>query len=531
MLKMPAHAKKSTALSHGRPGSMASAQSSLEHMNGAGSVSIAGNLFRSSGMVFLFQVLGIVAGFFLQAFLSRTCGAAGLGGYTLFVSWLGILSILTVPGLEGTLVYYLPRYERDGGSRRKVVRVSLLTAGAISSISALALLAGGGRAFIWAGLPSSARVPFAFSILVFSLGRLLDSVFLGMKDASAAGYFNVIRTILRVFFCLPIFLLPRAWWILLFCAVAAESCITLLLRYRGIRENYLKLLGQGSVTGRETRLSGRMILMTALPMFGISIVDSLYPFLDKAILGAMLPLECVGIYGVAESVASLNSVFVSPFIAFWPYISKLYSEERLDELRDAYRSINLIIVVFMIPLTLILLEMSGYILSLFGNAFALRGRTALLILALGCVVDAVTGPAGAVLRMTRHSRLSLLINMLLLVAYIALSFMLVGKYGLLGIAAAKAAVMVMGNGANVIANYLLLRTFPYTWKHGLLLAFGMVLFAVSLLLPGSGSGIETHCAVALAEAAAFLGFAFIILGAQRKRMLEQFRSLLPAAWS
>jgi hypothetical protein len=65
----------------------------------------------------------------------------------------------------------------------------------------------------------------------------------------------------------------------------------------------------------------------------------------------------------------------------------------------------------------------------------------------------------------------------------------------------------------------------------LLLAFGMVLFAVSLLLPGSGSGIETHCAVALAEAAAFLGFAFIILGAQRKRMLEQFRSLLPAAWS
>ena len=85
--------------------------------------------------------------------------------------------------------------------------------------------------------------------------------------------------------------------------------------------------------------------MTALPMFGISIVDSLYPFLDKAILGAMLPLECVAIYRVAESVASLNSVFVSPFIAFWPYISKLYSEERLDELRDAYRSINLIIVV------------------------------------------------------------------------------------------------------------------------------------------------------------------------------------------
>jgi O-antigen/teichoic acid export membrane protein len=266
-------------------------------------------------------------------------------------------------------------------------------------------------------------------------------------------------------------------------------------------------------------------------MFGISIVDTLYPFLDKAILGAMLPLECVGIYRVAESVASLNSVFVSPFIAFWPYISKLYSEDRLDELRDAYRSINLIIVAFMVPLTLILLEMSGYILSFFGSAFALRGRTVFLILALGCVVDAVAGPAGAVLRMTRHSRLSLFINMGLLAAYIVLSFMLVGRYGLLGIAAAKAAVMVLGNAANVIANYLLLRIFPYTWKHGWLLALGTAVFAASLLLPGSSRGIETHCAVAFAEAAAFLGLAFIVLGAQRKRLMEQIRALLPAARS
>ena len=193
-------------------------------------------------------------------------------------------------------------------------------------------------------------------------------------------------------------------------------------------------------------------------MFGISITDGLYPFLDKAILGTMLPLEAVGIYRVADSVASLNSAFVSPFVAFWPYISKLYKENRMDELCEAYRSINLVIIVLLIPFCLVLMQLSGWILSLFGPLFAIHGRTVLLILSFGCVVDAIAGPAGAVLKMTKHSRLSLGINSVLLVIYFAISVALTKAYGVVGIATARAAVMALGNIAS-------LRQLPAAWVY------------------------------------------------------------------
>src|SRR5579872_3138802 len=149
----------------------------------AGGENIAKKIFLSSGKVFFFQAVGLLLSFGFQAFLSRTCGAGGLGGYTLFVSWLGILSVLTVPGLESTLVYFLPRYENDSRCRRQAVQACVLIVGAISTFLAFVLVAAGDKPLIWVGLPSKARLSFAFSIILFSLGKLLDSAFLGMRNA------------------------------------------------------------------------------------------------------------------------------------------------------------------------------------------------------------------------------------------------------------------------------------------------------------------------------------------------------------
>jgi O-antigen/teichoic acid export membrane protein len=261
-------------------------------------------------------------------------------------------------------------------------------------------------------------------------------------------------------------------------------------------------------------------------MFGISITVGLYPFLDKAILGAMLPLEFVGIYRISESIASLNSAFVSPFVAFWPYISKLYNENRMAELCDAYRSINLIIITLMIPFSLALIELSGWVLSLFGPAFALHGRTVFLILALGCVVDAIAGPAGAVLQMTKHSRLSLYIYTVLLIVYLALCVALTKRYGLIGIATAKSVVMILGNVTNVTANYLLLKIFPYSWKHAWLLGLGVLIFAVTSTTQGSAVHTGTMFLIAIGEAFVFACMASIVLKSHIKRMVELVRRLM-----
>jgi O-antigen/teichoic acid export membrane protein len=486
--------------------------------------SVTRRLFFSSRRVAINQGLGILCAFGLQAFLSRVSGAAQLGAYTLFTSWIGILSALTVPGLEGTLVYFLPRHENDLRSRNKVVLLCLFAVCAISVSFAVAILGVNQRVFLWVGIPPGTRVVFGCSLVVFSIGKLLDAVFLGMGDAPLIGYFNIVRTVLRVVLCLPLLSHPSKPWNVVFIAVAVEGCLTVAFRFLKIRKLYPGILTFEQGFHRNLPLSGKDILAISLPMFGIGLIDTVYPFLDKAILGTMVSLDKIGIYRVSDSLAALNSVFVYPFIAFWPFISKLYTEDRLDELRGAYKNITLVIIAAMLPFSLALIELSGFGLSLFGREFAANGRTVLVILAFGTMVDAIAGPAGAVLKMTKHSRLSFVINLVLLLAYMGLGIALTQRFGLLGAAVAKATLTILNNGINVLANYLLIDIFPYTIKHALLLAWGGLILLARYTLPIPAMGVPGHFVTAGCQAALFLLLAVPLL---RTQIQSYFRGKLP----
>jgi len=462
-------------------------------------------------------------------FISHTVGATILGGYALFVAWLGILAVFTVPGLEGTVVFFLPRYENDLQTRRRVVSVCLWIAGSLSTVAALLILTLGDRVLPIVGMPPRVRTAFAFTTITFSLAKLFDAVFLGMGDAAAMPYYNAIRTVLRLVLCAPIFFFPSAGWTILLFALVAEGVLTLLLRIRALKKEYPGLIRGALRQDVQSSLATRNVLVTSAPMFGISLTDSLYPFLDKVVLGAMVPLELVGIYRVAESIAMLNSTFVSPFTTFWPYISKLYHENRMPELADAYRIINLSIIALMLPFFLALIEVSKWALSLFGPEFAAHGQIVLLILAFGFAVDAIAGPAGAVLKMTKHSKLSLMINTVLLVIYCALSYLLTRRYGVVGIASARTAVMVAGNLINVCANFVLLKILPYGWKHAALLGTAATILAVTWSLNGRIIGSAEHFLVATCEVAVFGMIAFAVLNREIHRMYVAAQNWLAAS--
>jgi O-antigen/teichoic acid export membrane protein len=495
---------------------------------GAGKPSILKRLFISTGKVSFYQGLGLLLGFGLQVFISHTCGATGMGGYTLFISWLAMLSVLTVPGMEGALVYFLPRFERDIDSRRKVLRVCLSTIAVTSLLSAAVVLAAADRILLLIGLPSGTSRAFAIAIIFFSVGKLLDAVFLGMKDAQLIGYFNVIRTILRFIFCLPILLYPKASWTILFYGVACECVVTVGLRFGSLRRRYPNLLKIDRGLKTKSELRAKEVFAISVPMCGINVIEVAYPCLDKAILGFMVPLALVGIYKASESIASLNSLFVSPFVAFWPYISKLFAENRLDELRNAYQNVTLVIIALMIPFSLALVELSGVALSIFGHSFVVQGTTVLLVLAFGSAIDAIAGPAGAVLRMTKHSRIALVINVTLIIVYCGLALVLTKEYGVLGAAVARTVTVVLGNVVNVTANHLLIGIFPYTIKHAWLLGCGVSILAIRTFSPTLAIGVGGHCIVALVEVTAFVLCAALTLRVELKQIMEKARNLLTA---
>ncbi len=488
--------------------------------------SILRRLFASSGRVSLNQCLGVFLSFGFQAFLSRSCGADALGAVTLFLSWLGILSVLTVPGLEGSLVYLLPRLESQPTSQRRIVRQSIVVAGAASLIVAAGAGLAGPRVFARIGLPDQARAAFCIALIAFSVGKVIDAVFLGIKDAPAQGFFNNIRTVARFAFSLPVLFFPAARWTILFCAVALECLLAVILRVIRLRRLHPELISGACIPGVlkavESHASEqrRTLCAVVMPMAGISVIDTVYPLLDKAVLGVMVPLALVGIYRISDAVSTVNTMFVLPFIAFWPYISQLHEQDRLDDLRDSYRAITLSIIALMLPFSLLLVELSPTILSFFGPRFVAQGRSIFLILAFGTAIDAIAGPAGAVLKLTGHSRLSFSINTVWLVVYLGLAIVLTKRYGIVGAAIAKTTSTVLGNMANVVANRMLLNVLPYTFRHVWLLAAGAAILLVRWLMFPAASSITGQAVAGLLQAAAFSVFAFFLLRRQITRILQ-----------
>lgn len=476
-------------------------------------------LFAASGRVSIYQCIGVLLGFGFQAFLTRFYGADALGAVTLFLSWLGILSVLTVPGLEGLLIYILPRLEGDGPASRRILRQCFVVVAMASITIAAAAGLAGPPVFARIGLPTQARAAFCIALVAYSAGKLLDAVFLAFKDAPAQGYFNNIRTVARFLFCLPVCLYPSARWTILFCAVAAECSLAVILRLWRLHRRFQHRFAPGDLSS-SAAAPAKTFLAIALPMLGISVIDTVYPLLDKAVLGVMMPLAMVGIYRIGDSVAAINTMFVSPFIAFWPYISQLHGQQRLDELRDSYRTITLFISAVMIPFSLLLIELSPLVLSIFGPAFVAQGRSIFLVLAFGTAIDAIAGPAGAVLKLTGHARLSLTINTAWLLLYLGLTIVLARHYGILGAAFAKMIATVFGNLANLTANRFLLGVFPYTATHAwLLMAAGAILLARWLLFPAH-LDVPGQLVAGLLESALFAAFSAYLLRDRIRRLAQ-----------
>lgn len=483
-------------------------------------VSITRKLFGAAGRVSLYQCAGVLLGFGFQAFISRTCGADALGAITLFLSWLGILSILTLPGLEGCLVYFLPRFDGDPHSTRRVLNQCLTAAGAASLLLTAGIALAGPRLFAWIGLPDSARAAFCVALIAFSAGKLLDAVFLGFKEAPMLGYFNNIRTVARLAFSLPVLLYPTQRWTILFYAIAAECILAVVLRCVRLQRHYPGLLALRRISAPANPAQKIALGAVAFPMLGISAVDTVYPLLDKAVLGIMVPLALVGVYRAADAVATVNSMFVLPFLAFWPYISQLHAEQRLDDLRESYRSITLLITALMLPFTLVLIELCPFILSLFGKGFASQGRNILLILAFGTAIDAIAGPAGAVLKLTGNARIGLMINLTWLAVYLGLAVALTKPYGIVGVAIAKTISTVLGNLANITANRRLLGVFPYSLRHGWLMLVCVAILLVRWLIFPRATSVAGQALAGFIQAAAFVAFAAFLLRPQISRVLS-----------
>jgi O-antigen/teichoic acid export membrane protein len=180
---------------------------------------------------------------------------------------------------------------------------------------------------------------------------------------------------------------------------------------------------------------------------GLVVINS---YIDILMLGAFKGAGAVGVYAVVTRVTSLivfGLVIVNSILS--PTFATLYAEGKLEQLQKLVTHSTRLISLFALVMTLVLIAMRSSILQLFGAEF-IQGQTALLILSVGYLVNALTGSVGLLLNMTRHARFSAATMAFAVLLNVCLNWLLIPEWGVNGAATATAISMIVGNVISVI---------------------------------------------------------------------------------
>ena len=167
--------------------------------------------------------------------------------------------------------------------------------------------------------------------------------------------------------------------------------------------------------------------------------------IDMLMLGALKGAGAVGVYAVASRVTSLI-VFGLGILnnVLSPTFATLYAEGKREELQKLVTHSTRLISLFALVMTLGLITLRYWVLQLFGAEF-IQGQTALIILSIGYLVNALTGSVGILLNMTRHTKFIAATMAFAASLNVCLNWLLIPKWGVNGAAAATTIAMIAGS--------------------------------------------------------------------------------------
>ena len=395
-------------------------------------------------IAFALRSVGAVLVFVLNVLIGRLLGAEGAGLYFLALSVVTIGAVITKLGLDNALL----RFIATGASSsdwNKVVGVFQLG----MRMAACASLAAAALVFIFApwiaerlfdevALTSTLRA-MCFGIFTFAMMTLLAESLKGLKRIRDS---MLVSSVLYPGIAL-IMIWPLARQ---FGASGAAAAYVLGTGLATLIGWIMWRTNIDGVAAAAPRFERAILWRSCRPLWAMSIINrGALTWTPLLLLGFWGSTEEAGVFGAATRVAMLVALFSSSVNAvIAPKLAELYNQGEIETLGKLARRFSLLVTVAASPILLLMIVAGDWVMGLFGPDF-IQGGTALAILAIGQVINTITGPVGYVLIMTGYERDSRNASALSLVLLLGCAIMLVPDQGLIGAATAGAAATIMGN--------------------------------------------------------------------------------------
>jgi O-antigen/teichoic acid export membrane protein len=200
-----------------------------------------------------------------------------------------------------------------------------------------------------------------------------------------------------------------------------------------------KIKDEGQLHANEVLAIAWPLWLTNLALFALS-QAALW------IVGIFCLEKEVAIYGAAARLAVLMTMpllIVNAVVP--PFIAEMYALGKKNELERVLRSIATVVSIPALFISVAFFLFGGSIMGIVYGDYYSKGALVLALLSLGQLINVLAGSCGVTLMMTGHQMTMLLVTIAGGSATIGGAFLLVQRYGIIGVAVAAALAMTLQN--------------------------------------------------------------------------------------
>ena len=209
-------------------------------------------------------------------------------------------------------------------------------------------------------------------------------------------------------------------------------------------------------------LDVRGVLRFSFVSWGTTLASTGLIWADTLLLGGLADTGAVGIYTVATRLVGLAVFVMAPVNAlFAPHFAHLHHAGDTRGLSRTYASATNWILRLSLPAFVVLAVYPTQLLGLFGPGFE-TGAAVTVILAVGQLVNAGTGPCGTLLNMSGRVVLNLVNNTGVLLLNVTLNLLLIPPYGIVGAGVAWSVSLVLVNAVRLLEVRRLMGLTPFS---------------------------------------------------------------------
>ena len=387
------------------------------------------------------EVVGKLALYMLAA---RVLGAAEAGLFFICITWSGLASTAARMGFERAITRHVAAELAIGQGRlaRAALLLGCLVTALGGTVAALATLALASPASLYIFKQPELAMPLALSALAVlpqTLMVVAGSVLAGLNRGVAS---QVVQNALWPLLTLAALALGARSVDSLLIAMAAAMLLS-------------TLLGIGLVVGQNDIFRDRAqaasesqalpaLWRTALPLGVVELIQVSLGSVPVLVLGMFADAASVGAFSVANRISMMIwVVIISIGTVAAAHFAEHHRRNDLAELRRVNRRVRLAVSASGVPLILAMILFPAPLLHLIGPGFEIAS-TALVIMALGQLVNCLLPCQDIVLAMTGQGTWLQRLNLLQLVVCLVLSSVLIPAYGMLGAALVTAAAIIQG---------------------------------------------------------------------------------------